>query len=215
MKITVTFGSNSAYDIKELREFLDRLDASLLPVLADHPAPPIPSAVTMTPPPPPPPSPIVVPPPPSPPAALHVPPGGGLAAGPAPAPPLVNAPAPELDVVGQPWDAALHAKSQTKTQDGKWRRKRGVSEAETNSAAVSAVLDPARQTPPPPPVSAPVSTPGTWEAVVHAIQARASKYSHEQIQGALREGGIEPTTLHSLSEFYGPAVAVLEARCPL
>lgn len=49
----------------------------------------------------------------------------------------------ELDSAGLPWDARIHSKNKTKTQDGKWKKSRGVdpayvTECETQNRAILA-----------------------------------------------------------------------------
>jgi hypothetical protein len=78
----------------------------------------------------------------------------------------------ELDSEGVPWDASIHASTKTKTQDGKWKVKRGTGEAYLNErkaqlkAAVGAgnaaattgapAMPPPAALPPPVPAGAPV-----------------------------------------------------------
>lgn len=77
---------------------------------------------------------------------------------PVPLPP-VGAPTPavltggDLDSRGFPWDERIHAATKTKTQDGVWKRKRGVDEAlvkQVEGVEVIPSFFPAAQVPPPP-----------------------------------------------------------------
>lgn len=77
---------------------------------------------------------------------------------PVPLPP-VGAPTPavltggDLDSRGFPWDERIHAATKTKTQDGVWKRKRGVDEAlvkQVEGGEVTPSFFPAAQVPPPP-----------------------------------------------------------------
>lgn len=131
----------------------------------------------------------------------------------------------EVDALGHPWDKEVHAGSHKKIKDGSWRRKKGKKAADVlaHFAAVGVAGPPASVVPPTPPL-APVppaaAAPGangavTWEHVVQAFQARSSKYTQEQIQGALRSAIIEPTTLHVNPDQYAAAIAALDAQCPM
>lgn len=82
------------------------------------------------------------------------------AAGPAvPVPPAAE----DLDSAGEAWDPAVHSENKTKTQDGRWRRKR-VTKGSAAPAPVSAPIPtpPPAAGPavPPPPISAPEDLPG-------------------------------------------------------
>jgi len=95
----------------------------------------------------------------------------------APLPPMPTAPksepeAPEFDADGLPWDERIHASTKTTTQDGRWKKKRGVDvelievvEAELRGAEVTDPIDGETFTPvtsgdvpPPPPPPAPSMT---------------------------------------------------------
>lgn len=87
---------------------------------------------------------------------------------PAPVAPVVpQAPAPatepeetDVDIDGLPWDERIHSSNRKKTIDGRWRRKRGVSDSDYE-AVKAELLDepvhtvehvaPSGATPPPPP----------------------------------------------------------------
>lgn len=113
----------------------------------------------------------------------------------------VPAPA-ELDVDGLPWDARLHAGTKTKNQDGRWKGKRGVSEADKGAIVASLrLLYPAPAVAAPPaPVAAPPAPPaaaavtavdwskpsdGTFVGFMRRVQALsvAGKVSSAQIHG--------------------------------
>lgn len=44
-------------------------------------------------------------------------------------PPPAGKEEPELDVDGLPWDERIHASTKKKTQDGRWKKKRGIDDA--------------------------------------------------------------------------------------
>ena len=47
----------------------------------------------------------------------------------------------ELDADDLPWDERIHASTKSKTQDGRWKKKRGVSEEEYNAVIAELKLD--------------------------------------------------------------------------
>ncbi len=167
----------------------------------------------------PPPPVISVPPPPPPPAPLaaNTPPM------PVPPPNPVPGVMPDIEVdrFGHPWDAAVHAGSKKKIQDGSWRRKQKVT-AEMVVAHFRA--NPPAANPPAAPPAAPagslaaqlpLQTTPTWGQVMEAFARRAEKYSTDVIQTVLANVGIDPKTLHSHPEQYRLAVSTLGEKCPL
>ncbi len=242
MKITLSFSAGDAGEISETRRVLDLLSAEL-GVASSTPT--VPALVPGVPPPAPPPPavapPAAAPPPaPSPPtttsptltelarkraeAAGIAPPASTVPVGGAPpgagtAPPSSGR-APELDSARHSWDERFHVKSKSKIKDGTWRRKRGVTQEEVVVALASNVPEGASEdvVPPTPPLApTPPAANGevTWEGVVEAFQARAQKYTQDQIQAALRSAVIEPTTLFQFPDQYAAAVAALDAQCPM
>ena len=113
-----------------------------------------------------------------------------------PAPPLLGYPvlppvptlppaseSPEHDAQGLPWDGRIHSESRALTQDGRWRRRRGVDDAIV--AAVEAELrgvtaaPVAVAPPPPPPAVAPPPPPPAPVAAAPAptVTENALKYT--------------------------------------
>lgn len=223
----ITFDLDDERDVAAVRELLDLVPQGPREPIppAAPPAPPapatafppfnVPSAPPQTDPaPPPPPAPTVSP----------------STSAPATAPPSATPPAPEgdLDSAGRPWDPEVHAASKSKTKDGKWRFKRGLSKeakAAYKSQGASAPTPPAASAPPPPPPpppvpaaqgASPVPAEGVeWSQVMTALQARRLTYSEEQIQGKLREAGIDPLKLHETSAHWGLALETLRTQCPM
>ena len=112
-----------------LMAFADEREAASAPTAAEvFAAPPPPPAAAVEP------APWF---PPAPPGAVQAPLPPATAAeaparllGHANAVPPPPAAAPTLDITGIPWDQRIHASTKTFTKDGKWRYKKGVSEAE-------------------------------------------------------------------------------------
>lgn len=77
-----------------------------------------------------------------------------------PAPPIPGAPT-DLDVDGLPWDVRIHSGAQTKTQDGRWKKKKGIEkafvatiEAELKRVMGAPAAAPSAPAAPPPPAEA-------------------------------------------------------------
>jgi hypothetical protein len=135
----------------------------------------------------------------------------------------------DLDTAGHPWDARFHAKSKKKIQDGTWRRKKGVPQDEVVAAfAREGVLVASLGVVPPTPPLAPLPPPpgavvgassATFKDVTEAFNSRSQKYTHAELQAALRANWIEPTTLYEpgveVSESYARAIQVLNSVCPM
>ena len=98
---------------------------------------------------------------PAPPAMPPVPPAGDPPPPAAPTTPPTGGDAPlaELDSEGQPWNPNLHARTKTKTKDGKWKKRRGgpVTTATPPADPPPAAVPPAPATPPPAPATPPAA----------------------------------------------------------
>lgn len=82
----------------------------------------------------------------------------------------------ELDVAGLPWDARIHASSKAKTEDGHWRKKRGLADGEFERVeaelkALMAVPAPAAAPVPPPPPSPTVAVAEPIAAAIPSVPA--------------------------------------------
>ncbi len=228
MRITLSIDGEA--DAVEARRVLDLLYSAVAPETVFPPLPPPSSGpgVAPSPPdaptPPPPPDPAAAPPLPPPPPP---PPGPGAAPPPpAPVPPGPGAapppPGEKLDSAGRPWSAEIHAKSKTRVQDGRWRKKRGVTPAEVDAFYAAHPppggngVPPAASSsdaPPPPPPAANGGV--TWEAVMKAITDRSTTHNMDVIQAAFEAVGINRLELPTRPDQYALAVSTLESQCPL
>ena len=143
---------------------------------------------------------------------------------PAPLPPAIPPPpgppqAPELDSRGMPWDSRIHASNHSRTINGEWKKKRGVSpdlvagvEATHVTPAPAPVpvftapppvTVPGFTAPPPPVASAPPVTavaPLDFRGLMAKISAAtaAGKLSVQQVNDALGTVGLNPTEMAQL-----------------
>jgi hypothetical protein len=119
----------------------------------------------------------------------------------------------------------VHASSKKANKgDGRWRWKRGV-DAELKAAWLERYPDDAADEPvemssaPPPPTPLPAVF-GTgpsvsWQDCVDSVNARASKYTQEQIAAAFSSAGVDPVGAESKPELWPLIVETLETVCPL
>ena len=128
----------------------------------------------------------------------------------------------------------MHASSKkTNKGDGRWRWKRGV-DAELkaqwlerypdgNAGEVLSDEPVEMSSAPPPPTPVPAVFGGplndapsvTWQNCVDAVNARATKYTQEQIAAAFTSAGIDPVGAETKPELWPVIVDTLEAVCPL
>ena len=129
------------------------------------------------------------------------------------APPLRPPQAPELDSRGMPWDSRIHASNHSRTINGEWKKKRGVSPdlvagVEATHVTPAPAPVPVFTAPPPPVASAagvsapPVTAvaPLDFRGLMAKISAAtaAGKLSVQQVNDALGTVGLNATEMAQL-----------------
>ncbi len=104
----------------------------------------------------------------------------------------VEIPAVELDHDGLPWDARVHARTKTKTADGRWKLMRGVDKVKVEK--VNQELEQAAIAPPPPPPQvicnevAPLDFPQLMEKIMEVVTSK--KMDHQQVLDIAKSFGL-------------------------